>query len=128
MDILLSKIEYSDAIEVNNFLKNSKSMITNRVLKELLDHIENGICYKMVVNDKLVAAMASIEFDTYVSISFFKVADEIKGRPLTLQFYKYVCTNVADKPLIIKSKDITSFKTFVVPVDNVPNTYYLRRI
>lgn len=128
MEIVLNKIEYADAIEVNNFLKNSKAMVTNRVLKELLDHINNGICYKMAVDGKLVAVMAAMEFDTYVSISFFKVADEIRGRPLTLQFYKHVCDNVVDKPLVIKSKDVSTFSGFVVPVDGVKHTYYLRRV
>lgn len=128
MKVEISSITYKDSIDVNNFLKGSKAMVTNRVLKELLEQIEKGLCFKMVKNGVLVAVSANIVFDTHVSFSFFKVSDEIKGRPLTLQFYKYVCDNLPDRPLILISKDVSAFKSFVEPITGVTNTYQLRRI
>lgn len=128
MKVEISSISYKDSIDVNSFLKGSKAMVTNRVLKELLEHIEKGVCFKMVKDGVLVAVSANMIFDTHVSVSFFRVSDEIKGRPLTLQFYKHVCDNLPDKPLILTSKDVSSFKSFVEPINGVLNTYQLRRI
>ena len=113
----ISKIEYADAVAAGRMLKTSKSLTSTKVVKDILDHISNGIAMKFTDEGEVLGVWCSMEFDTHVSLSFFYTDESIRRKPQLAIFFK-TCFDMInkDKPLMISTKDITGFERYVKKV------------
>lgn len=113
------KIKYSDAVVVGKMLKNSKALVSNTIVKDILEHIKNGVALKFIDNNEILGIWCSKEFNTHVSLSFFYTDESIRKKPQVFVFFKTCmeCINL-DKPLIIKTKDTTGFDRYVKHLGN----------
>ena len=59
----ISKIEYSDAVAAGRMLKTSKALASTKVVKDILDHISNGIAMKFTDEGEILGVWCSMEFD-----------------------------------------------------------------
>jgi len=126
---MISKIEYTEAIEVSNILKKSQSISTNKVLKEVLEHVgnENSLALKLKINNKIVGIWCSYEFEDYISLSFFYTDESIRRKPDVIVFFMHCYNKINNiKPILIETKDITGFERYVVAVDGNPDLYVFK--
>jgi hypothetical protein len=113
----ISKIEYLDAVAVGRMLKTSKSLTSTKVVKDILDHIFNGLALKFTDEDKILGVWCSMEFETHVSLSFFYTDDKIRRKPQLAIFFNNCLELISkNKPLMISTKDITGFERYVKKV------------
>jgi hypothetical protein len=115
----ITKIEYSDAVAVGRMLKTSKSLTSTKVVKDVLDHISNGIALKFTDEDKILGVWCSMEFDTHVSLSFFYTDESIRRKPQLAVFFNNCLELInKDKPLMISTRDVTGFERYVEKVSD----------
>lgn len=117
---MISDITISEAIEVGKILKRSKALATNKVVKDIIDHVtdKDSLALKMVSNvGNILGIWCSKEFDDYVSLSFFYMDESVRRKPQVIVFFKH-CYELlnSEKPLLILTKDITGFDRYVQKV------------
>lgn len=108
------KIEYGDAVSIGKILKSSNALTSNTVVKDVLDHIKNGVAIKFVDKGEILGVWCSKEFDTHVSLSFFYTDEKIRRKPQLWVFFKNCMEHInLSKPLVICTKDTTGFDRYV---------------
>lgn len=116
MEIL--PIEYSDLTEINSIVKKSSSVVTTNTMKELLEHFkEDSLALKCIEGTDIVGIWFSKEFETYISLSYFYTDESIRRKPQVIVFFK-TCVDAlkSTKPLLIISKDTSTFARYVEPL------------
>ena len=125
MDI--KKAEYKDAIEIKKLLVNSPSIVnTGRLLPEILEHIDRKGCVaNKIENDgKITGVWLSKEFDTHTSLSYLFIAEELRKKPIVLEFFMKSLVQISNsKPLVLSTKDTTGFEKYVKLIDKKNNLY-----
>lgn len=108
------KIEYGDAVSIGKMLKSSNALTSNTVVKDVLDHITNGIALKFMDEGEILGVWCSKEFDTHVSLSFFYTDEKMRRKPQLWVFFKNCTEHInLSKPLVIRTKDTTGFDRYV---------------
>lgn len=129
MGILIREAATSDITAIKKLLEGSPALCTDSLLREIVDHVTKKECKTKVlfIDSVLLGVWLSKEFDTYTSLSFFFIAEEIRKKLVVLTFFQE-CLKVlsTDRPLYIKSKDITGFERYVAPVANNPDVYVFK--
>lgn len=111
------KIEYGDAVSIGKILKSSNALTSNTVVKDVLDHIKNGVAIKFVDKGEILGVWCSKEFDTHVSLSFFYADESIRRKPQLWIFFKSCMEQIyLSKPLVLSAKDITGFERYVIKI------------
>lgn len=111
------KLEYGDAVQVGKMLKKSKALATDTVVKDVLEHIKDGVALKFVDDGKILGVWCSKEFETHVSLSFFYTDESIRRKPQLMVFFKNCMEQIdLSKPLLMIAKDITGFERYVTKV------------
>ena len=111
------KIEYGDAVQIGKMLKTSKALATDTVVKDVLEHIKDGVALKFVDDGKILGVWCSKEFETHISLSFFYTDESIRRKPQLMVFFKNCMEQIdLSKPLLMIAKDITEFERYVTKV------------
>jgi hypothetical protein len=111
------KIEYGDAVSIGKMLKSSNALTSNTVVKDVLDHITNGIALKFMDEGEILGVWCSKEFETHVSLSFFYTDEKIRRKPQLMVFFKNCMEQInLTKPLLLSTKDTTGFDKYVTKV------------
>ena len=111
---MITKITHTDTIEISKILKNSKATTTHMVVKEMLDHINDGVALKYMEDNKIVGIWFSKEYEEYTSLSYFYVDESIRRKPQLAVFFK-TCADLLNKtkPVLITANDTTGFDRYV---------------
>ena len=111
------QIEYGDAIAVGRMLKHSKILMSDTVVKDVLEHIKDGTALKFVDDDKILGVWCSKEFETHTSLSFFYIDESIRRKPQLIVFFRNCMEQInLSKPLLITAKGVTGFDMYVKKV------------
>ena len=110
----IKKLEYEDVIPISKVLKASKAVTSNRVVKEVLEHLSEGIALKAVEDGDIVGVWCSREYENHTSLSYFYVDESIRRKPQLAVFFKY-CIESIDryKPLLITARSVEGFERYV---------------
>ena len=123
----IKKAEYKDAIEIKKLLVNSPSIVnTGRLLPEILEHIEKDGCVanKIEKDGNILGVWLSKEFDTHTSLSYLFIAEELRKKPIVLEFFMKSLVQISNsKPLVLSTKDTTGFEKYVKLIDEKKNLY-----
>ena len=123
----IKKAEYKDAIEIKKLLVNSPSIVdTGKLLPEILEHIDKEGCVaNKIENDKnILGVWLSKEFDTHTSLSYLFIAEELRKKPIVLEFFMKSLVQISNsKPLLLSAKDTTGFEKYVKLIDEKKNLY-----
>lgn len=113
----ISKIEYSEAVEVGSILKKSPSLTSKSVVKDVLEHINDGLALKFVDEGKILGVWCSKEYEGHVSLSFFYADESIRRKPQLAVFFSN-CIKLINrsKPLLLSTNDTTGFDKYVVKI------------
>ena len=123
----IKKAEYKDAIEIKKLLVNSPSIVNmGRLLPEILEHIDRKGCVaNKIENDgNVLGVWLSKEFDTHTSLSYLFIAEELRKKPIVLEFFMKSLVQISNsKPLLLSAKDTTGFEKYVKLIDEKKNLY-----
>ena len=126
----IEKVEYKDAINIKKMLVDSPSIVsTGKLLPEILEHIDKEGCVakKIVDGDRLLGVWLSKEYETYTSLSYFYVADEIRRKSIVIEFFTSCMVLISkDKSLVICANDTTGFSRYVEPIEGQKDTYVFK--
>ena len=119
---MISNIEISEAISVSKILKTSKALASTRVVKDIIDHINdnNGLAIKFTGSEgKILGIWCSKELETHTSLTFFYMDNSVRMKREVIVFFMH-CYEKLDKtkPVLIKTKDTTGFERYVKQIDN----------
>lgn len=119
---MISNIEISEAISVSKILKTSKALASTRVVKDIIDHINdsNGLAIKFTgSDDSILGIWCSKELETHTSLTFFYMDNSVRMKREVIVFFMH-CYEKLDKtkPVLIKTKDTTGFERYVKQIDN----------
>lgn len=119
---MISNIEISEAISVSKILKTSKALASTRVVKDIIDHINdnNGLAIKFTgSDDSILGIWCSKELETHTSLTFFYMDKSVRMKREVIVFFMH-CYEKLDKtkPVLIKTKDTTGFERYVKQIDN----------
>lgn len=125
METSIEILENKDIIEAKNLLSGSKSLMSANLVREILEHISDGIALKLIVDGKIKGIWCSLDMKEYTSLSFFFIHPDIRRTMLVFSFFK-TCISFIDtnKPIIIKTKDTTGFEKYVEYLGD--DTYYFK--
>lgn len=114
METSIEILENKDIIEAKNLLSGSKSLISENLVREILEHISNGIALKLIVDGKIKGIWCSLDMKEYTSLSFFFIHPDVRRTILVFSFFK-TCLSFIDlsKPILIQTKDTTGFERYV---------------
>ena len=123
----IKKAEYKDVIEIKKLLVNSPSIVnTGRLLPEILEHIDRKGCVanKIEKDGNILGVWLSKEFDTHTSLSYLFIAEELRKKPIVLEFFMKSLVQISNsKPLVLSTKDTTGFEKYVKLIDEQNNLY-----
>ena len=122
----IKKVEYKDAIDIKKLLVSSPSIVdTGKLLPEVLQHVDKDDCVanKIDRNGDILGVWLSKEFDTYTSLSYLFVAEELRTSFIVLKFIGECIKEVnPNKPIIIKTSCTTGFDRYV---ENIGDGLYV---
>lgn len=118
METSIEILENKDIIEAKNLLSGSKSLMSVNLVREILEHISNGIALKLIVDGKIKGIWCSLDMKEYTSLSFFFIHPDVRRTILVFSFFK-TCLSFIDlsKPILIQTKDTTGFERYVKHLD-----------
>ena len=121
MEVVIDKLESGDILKVTRLFKGSSAILADNVTREILDHINNGVALKLVVDDKLEGVWCSKDMGEFISLSYFYIGTNMRGTLWVLELFKTGVSLVdASKPLLIETADTTGFNKYFNHVeDNV---------
>ena len=114
MEALIDKIKHADIIEIKRLLSNSTNIMSSNPVRDILDHISNGIALKLVKNGKIVGIWCSKDIGMYTSLSYFYIDESVRRTMVVLDFF-ITAGSMLDKskPVLITTKDTTGFDRYV---------------
>lgn len=123
MDYRFKELSSTDTMIVKNFLSDSKSINSKSLIRDITSHTtdKNGTIAYKIIDDfgNILGVWCSKEFETHISLSFFKIDEKLRRHMIVFDFFKfcYDKTNKA-KGLIISSADVSGFDRYVKKLEN----------
>lgn len=118
----IEELEAGDVALARKMIKSSTSVDPECDVEEELDaHLDSVECVakKLVVNGKMVGVYALQLEDDYLGISFMYINEDIRKSWLAFRFCKDLLWHAhKDKPVYLIAKDVSTFKNYVVHVEN----------
>lgn len=74
-----------------------------KLLTNIKSHIRHGIAYKMIVDDKIQAAMLAKKFPKHVSLSYYIIAEQRRKKLFSLFFFLFCIKKMDGLPIYIKA-------------------------
>lgn len=127
----IKKVEYKDAISIKKMLVNSPSIVdTGKLLPEILEHIDKEGCVAVKIVDNnggIFGVWLSIEYDDYISLSYFYIEESIRKTKIVFDFF-LGCVKCLGKgkPMYIHTKDITGFDRYVTKIEGEEDLYVFK--
>lgn len=119
MEISIAPVEHKDMLSIYRLLKDSKALVTNSLIEDILEHIEKNVAIKLVVDSELAGVWMSKEEDEYVGLSFFFIREDMRCTTWSVKLFRTGVGCVSqDKPLMIAAKDTTGFDKYVTKIDD----------
>lgn len=114
----IRKMHKLDNVRVYNFLKNEVD--TKDLMKNIKEHIRNGICYKLQDSkDEIKGIFLAMKFKDNISLTYYFLADEIRKKPISLKFF-LVCMQELDPLLpilIVKNKNFYTYQRYFKEIE-----------
>ena len=113
MEARIKEIVHGDVLEINRLLKDSKAITTENVMREVLEHLNNGIALKLEVDGKIEGVWCSKDMGEFTSLSFFYVSTRMRGTLWVLELFKSGVNLIDEnKPLLVETADTTGFDRY----------------
>ena len=91
-----------------------------------MEHIEKdeSVANKIENDKNVLGVWLSKEFDTHTSLSYLFIAEELRKKPIVLEFFMKSLVQISNsKPLLLSAKDTTGFEKYVKLIDKKNNLY-----
>lgn len=125
MEIRVESIKHKDILDIKSLIENSKAILVDNPIREVMSHIEKGIALKLVVDDKLAGIACSIEYEKHTSLSYFYVDPSVRNTWAVLDLFMSISNKVnKDKPVYIETANTDGFSRYVTHVEG--NLYKFR--
>ncbi|MDX9744791.1 MAG: hypothetical protein RBT59_13295 [Arcobacteraceae bacterium] len=88
------------------------------LLKDIKDHIRHGECFKLQNKDGLILGVfLAKRFNTHYSLSYYYLSEEVRRKPITLQFFLFCIKrlNPLFEMYVIKNKNYDSYSRYFTP-------------
>ena len=92
---------------------------------KLRQYIRKGYGYVLEYDKEVVGVLLASNFDTHISLDFFYIAAEFRRKPSTMIMLASAIAKIGDKPMYVRSKDISTFKNMAVKVPGMQDVYRL---